>query len=341
MMQPRPEPRPSAATGPEDPRRAMFLFTSLPAQTSPSATAVPPPVVDAIRDGARASGLSFDYLLATAQRESALDPSAQASTSSATGLFQFIEQTWLGLVDSEGPRLGLAEEARAVVRGADGRYHVPDPAQRAEILALREDPRLAAQLAGALTNRNAAALESALGGAPSEADLAVAHVLGATGAATLIRAAGERPQTPAETLFPRAAEANPALFRDGAGAPRSAAALYRTIADAHEAARTHAATAGTAPAPDGAAPAFGADAPLAFARRDGPAFHGLFRTDGAAPGPVSGAVASLWSAPPDGALPTPAAAPAPPVAPSTAPIRGAAGRVEGPLDLAAVARGAR
>ena len=68
------------------------------------------PVVDAIRQGAEKTGTGFDYLLATAQRESALDPKARARSSSASGLFQFIEQTWLGLVRTEGPKLGLGDE---------------------------------------------------------------------------------------------------------------------------------------------------------------------------------------------------------------------------------------
>src|SRR5215218_9296803 len=44
-----------------------------------------------------------------------------------------------------------------------------------------------------------------------------------------------------------------------------------------------------------AAPAFAPDQPVAFARSDGPALHGLFRTDGRR-GPISEAVASLWRA---------------------------------------------
>ena len=48
------------------------------------------------------------FLLKTATRESSLNPDAKAKSSSAAGLFQFIEQTWLGLVKSDGPRLGLA-----------------------------------------------------------------------------------------------------------------------------------------------------------------------------------------------------------------------------------------
>ena len=38
------------------------------------------------------TGADFQYLLATAQVESNLNPNAQAPTSSARGLFQFTEQ---------------------------------------------------------------------------------------------------------------------------------------------------------------------------------------------------------------------------------------------------------
>ncbi|HLV85239.1 MAG TPA: transglycosylase SLT domain-containing protein [Devosia sp.] len=41
------------------------------------------------------NGVDFDYLLQTAMRESSLNPQAKAQTSSAVGLFQFLESTWL------------------------------------------------------------------------------------------------------------------------------------------------------------------------------------------------------------------------------------------------------
>lgn len=311
----------------------MFLFTTPPVSPTPPG-GTPRPIVDAIRDGARANGLNFDYLLAAAQRESALDPQAKASTSSATGLFQFIEQTWLGLVKGEGARLGLADAARDVTRNADGTFSVADPARRQEILALREDPRVAAQLAGALTLQNRNALAADLGREPSEADLAVAHVLGASGAAALIRAASETPGASAAAMFPRAAAANHALFHDAGGAPRGAGELYRLIAAAHERARA------TAPS---AAPAFADAAPLAFARDDGQAFHGFFRTDTAA-GPISGAVASLWSTPPGGESPLPDGATGPAqAAVEEIRARRAArpGPFDAPLDLSAFMRTAR
>src|SRR5919112_239201 len=121
----------------------MFLFTTPPVRdTAPANT-----VVDAIRQGAERTGTGFDYLLATAQRESALDPGARARSSSATGLFQFIEQTWLGLVKSDGPRLGLAQQANAIQTRTDGTHAVSDPAARQAILSLRENPKVASVLA--------------------------------------------------------------------------------------------------------------------------------------------------------------------------------------------------
>jgi soluble lytic murein transglycosylase-like protein len=53
----------------------MFLFTTPPARDPAPAN----PVVDAIRQGAERTGVGFDYLLATAQKESALDPKARGA----------------------------------------------------------------------------------------------------------------------------------------------------------------------------------------------------------------------------------------------------------------------
>ena len=66
-------------------------------------------VTGAIRDAARVTGAGFEYLLNTAIRESNLNPNAKAKTSSATGLFQFIDQTWLGTMKQSGASLGYGK----------------------------------------------------------------------------------------------------------------------------------------------------------------------------------------------------------------------------------------
>jgi Transglycosylase SLT domain len=72
---------------------------------------------------------------ATAMRESSLKPNAQSSTSSATGLFQFIDQTWLGVMKEHGAQHGIGNLASAITRDANGFYSA-DAAQKQSILAL-------------------------------------------------------------------------------------------------------------------------------------------------------------------------------------------------------------
>jgi hypothetical protein len=258
----------------------MFWFTTLPEREMPTTR----PVVDAIRNGAQRTSTDFDYLLKTAQRESSLDPAAQARTSSATGLFQFIEQTWLSMVQSDGARAGLENYAQAIVPGRDGRLTVADPALKREILDLRRDPQVAAVMAGSLTQRNREALAGALGREPSAGELYAAHVLGARGASDLVKGATTKPTAPAADVFPDAAGANRSIFYDKSGRARGLGEVYALLVSAHEGTgSTNVAAAATQPAPLGYA-----------ARSDEPAMFGLFRTEGRR-GPISDAVAKLWT----------------------------------------------
>ena len=123
----------------------------------------PQSVADAIKGAADATGASFEYLLATAQAESGLNPQAASTTSSARGLYQFIDQTWLAVMKQSGAGLGYAGYADAIVPTGVGHFEVPDPAMRRDIMALRDDPAVNAALAGALTRDNGALLAGRLG----------------------------------------------------------------------------------------------------------------------------------------------------------------------------------
>ena len=100
------------------------------------------------------TGADYDYLLKTAQRESGFQAEAKAPTSSATGLFQFIEETWIRTVKEEGDQYGLGEYTKLIAKTDSGRYYVPDANDRERILALRKDPHIAAMMAGAFARRN-------------------------------------------------------------------------------------------------------------------------------------------------------------------------------------------
>ena len=169
----------------------------------------------AIRRASNATGVDADFLVRTARRESAMNPSARARTSSAAGLFQFIEQTWLGTVKSHGAKHGYGQYADLIYRGGDGRWRVEGSARNV-VLDLRFDPQAASTMAAELTASNAAYLRGRSGREPGAGDLYAAHFLGPAGAAQLMDAMDRRPGASAAALFPEAAAANRSIFyRDG------------------------------------------------------------------------------------------------------------------------------
>src|SRR4051812_4551772 len=234
-------------------------------------------VTGAIRDAAKITGAGFEYLLNTAVRESNLDPAARAKTSSATGLFQFIEQTWLGTMKQSGAALGYAKFADAITQTPSGRFTVADPALRQEILSLRKDPTANALMAGALANANARVLTERLGRKPSDGELYMAHFLGAAGAARFIGAAEAHPNATAASLFPRAAQANSAIFYDKQGGAKSLKQVYAGLVGRHDViGATRFAAASSAPGAASGTSASALAAPAATVR-DAPS-AGMVRT---------------------------------------------------------------
>ncbi len=196
---------------------------------APTLSAIPPRIETALRRASRATGTDFDYLLKTAQRESAFKPGAKAKTSSAAGLFQFIEQTWLATLKEAGPRHGLGQVADAIIRTPSGKYAVSDPATRNAILALRFDPKLSALMAGEFTRNNARVLEASIGRKPSDGELYIGHFLGASNASRLINLARSDPHGPAAPNFARAAKSNKAIFYTASGQARTNLQVYRNL----------------------------------------------------------------------------------------------------------------
>jgi hypothetical protein len=185
------------------------------------------------------NGVDFDYLLQTAMRESSLDPGAKAQTSSAVGLFQFLESTWLQVLKEQGPRLGYGDLADNIERTRGGDYVIADPAKKAEILKLREDPQIASDLAAAFTKSNGDYLQQRFGRMPSAGELYIAHFLGAQGAERMFNAGLQNPDQIAAELFPRQANSNRAIFYSN-GQPRTIREVYRVLVAKHEAGDTNA-----------------------------------------------------------------------------------------------------
>lgn len=222
----------------------------------------PPEVVKAIDTASAVTGADFEYLLRAAALESSFNPALEAATSTAAGLYQFIEGSWLHMVEVARAEIGLdvlAEEAgeggggvtedageiAMEIDGEDAREELAEEAgeqaeqeareeadeeMREAILRLRYDPELSAIMAGLFTRRNFAALAQILEREPDSGELYVAHVFGAAGAADLIRLKTEKPDALARKHFPRAARANRAIFFDGKK-PRTVAEVYEFLTE--------------------------------------------------------------------------------------------------------------
>ncbi len=186
-------------------------------------------VAGAIKQAANSSGTSFQYLLATAKMESDFNPTAGASTSSAHGLYQFIDQTWLATVKDAGGQAGYGQYADAITKTSSGDYTVSDPAAQRAVMKLRDDPQAASAMAAALTQNNSFQLTGKIGRRPTDGELYMAHFMGVGGAAKLIANAEDNPQASGARLFPNAAAANRSIFYDRQGRARSVSEVYAEL----------------------------------------------------------------------------------------------------------------
>ena len=211
-------------------------------------------IAGAIKQAASTTGTSFEYLLATAKMESNFNPSAGASTSSARGLFQFIDQTWLGTVKEAGAHLGYGKHADAITKSSSGGYSVSDPAARSAIMKLRDDPAASSAMAGVLTRSNSFKLTGMIGRRPTDSELYMAHFMGVGGAAKLIANAEDNPRASGARLFPNAAAANRPIFYERGGRARSVSEVYSVLTQRYASAvnspatRTAMASVGVTPA---------------------------------------------------------------------------------------------
>jgi Transglycosylase SLT domain len=186
-------------------------------------------VTGAIKQAANSTGTSFQYLLATAKMESDFNPTAGASTSSARGLYQFIDQTWLATVKDAGGQTGYGQYADAITKTSAGDYTVGDPSARRAVMKLRDDPAASSAMAGALTQNNSFQLTGKIGRRPTDGELYMAHFMGVGGAAKLISNAEDNPQASAARLFPNAASANRSIFYEHGGRARSVSEVYAEL----------------------------------------------------------------------------------------------------------------
>src|SRR4051794_38474965 len=102
-------------------------------------TRVPRWLTETVVRAAQVTGVDPAYLMALADKESSLLPDNKARTSSAEGLFQFIESTWLEVLRRYGPKHGFVAEAEAI-QVVEGQPAISDGNERERILYARGAP---------------------------------------------------------------------------------------------------------------------------------------------------------------------------------------------------------
>lgn len=160
-------------------------------------------VEQAIIQAAAKTGIDVGYMFAMAQQESSFDPNARATTSSAKGLYQFIDGTWSGMVKKYGSTYGITDSNEDKFNAAKN-----------------------AMMAALYSRDNEKDLQSVLNGRrATPTELYLAHFLGSGGAKQFLRA---EPNTIAAQILPSPAKANPSIFYAdrGKGPARTVQEVY-------------------------------------------------------------------------------------------------------------------
>jgi hypothetical protein len=191
-------------------------------------------VLAAIRLASKRTGVEFPFLMELAATESNFRPAARASTSTAVGLYQFKEDTWLDAISAYGERYGLEQYSQRIEYTVDSKGvmqpAINDPKLHAAALGLRLDARLSALLAAEHARSNMRQLNSKLDRTLDRTDLYLTHFFGARGAISFLRALAEDPGQIAGEIFPGPASRNRSIFQDKARKPRTVAEVYKLFA---------------------------------------------------------------------------------------------------------------
>lgn len=191
---------------------------------------LPPRLNTAITNAAQRFGVSPAYLAATAKREYGVflqgDPDAIdygqgniGNNSSATGVMQFIDGTWLGVV--RDPRFQAAMGLDITGKSEE------------ELLAMRGDPDMAMMGGAFFTANNARLARAALGREPTDADLYIMHFMGEGGGPRLFRLMQSNPEVSGAHLFPEQAAANRSVYYNRDGSERTVREVYNELGRLH------------------------------------------------------------------------------------------------------------
>ena len=169
-------------------------------------------LVETILRAAQAAGADPVLLMAIADKESSFATGIAAATSSAVGLFQFVEATWFTVLRDHGTKHGLVREA-AIASSEDS---IP-ARERLRILDLRKNPYIAALMAAEMLKKDTAEIRARLGRDLTSEEIYLAHFLGPGDAYKFLAKVDTEPRHVAAKLLPKPARANKPIFYDRQG----------------------------------------------------------------------------------------------------------------------------
>jgi len=155
------------------------------------------------------TGVPVDWLTVIAGIESNFNYEIQASTSSATGWYQFIDSTWDQVVKQYGAKYGIPGKQA-------------DPDRRA-----RKDPRASALMGGEFIKSNYDIVSKGIGRKDlTDTDIYMAHFLGPGGAIKFLKA---DPNAMAYKIFSKEYSANMSIFfvKGKPSQPRTISEVYK------------------------------------------------------------------------------------------------------------------
>lgn len=153
---------------------------------------------DLILGASEMAGVDPGLMAVIAGVESTFTSDAGASSSSAKGLYQFIDTTWADMLKKYGAKYGLTESASVF------------------------DPRANALMGAEYLKENAINIKNRMGREATDLDLYLSHMLGRNGVINFLKA---NPNEIAAKVNPSGARSNPDIFTPGGKA--------RTVAQVH------------------------------------------------------------------------------------------------------------
>lgn len=194
---------------------------------------IPTDAAAAIRLSQLYTGIEFGLMMELTAVESGFRSTAKAKTSSAKGLQQFIDRTWLNMVHQYGHKYGLGSYAEQITYYKDdyGRDTpiIENPIVHRQVLEMKNNPRLSALMAGDFALENKAKLSCFLKKDIARTDLYIAHFLGPNDAVLFLEGLQKNPDGSAADMFPEAADANKPIFFNWRGKDRSFREIYESF----------------------------------------------------------------------------------------------------------------